>query len=188
MTMDKFLHSNDKFTKAFLDLGIDSWEKAINHVRQIPYGRNANRLDFELVVVENKGTCSSKHALLKTLADYNKIPNVELIIGIYKMTESNTKIGKILSQNQLQYIPEAHCYLKINGIQSDNTSPNASFETIKDDLLEEISIQPKQVGDFKIDYHQNFIKNWLFQTNSNHNFEYIWNIREKCIAHLSNQK
>ncbi len=184
--MDKLLNSNDSITKALSHLGINSWEKAINYVRQIPYGRNTNRIDFLLVLLENKGTCSSKHALLKTIANQNKIPNVELIIGIYKMTEANTKIGTTLSDNRLQYIPEAHCYLKVNSVRLDCTTLNATFETIKNDLLEEISIAPDQVGGFKIDYHQNFIKDWLKQTNSNHNFEYIWDVREKCIASLSN--
>ena len=57
-----------------------NWEKTINFVKQIPYGRNSNREDFSLVISENKGTCSSKHAYLKDFANRNNIPNVQLIV------------------------------------------------------------------------------------------------------------
>ncbi len=162
-----------------------NWEETVNLVKQIPYGRNANRLDFSLVISENKGTCSSKHAFLKDFADKNNIPNVELIIGIYKMTESNTNIGKILSENNIDYIPEAHCYLRVNNQRIDVTSKEADFEKIKNDLLEEQVIQPFQVCDYKVAYHKDYLKKWIAANSLNHNFEEIWRIREKCIESLS---
>ena len=94
-----------------------TFEETINLVRRIPYGRNANRDDFSLVISENKGTCSSKHAYLKQFANDNNVPNVRLFIGLYKMTEQNTNISNILSLNNLEYLPEAHCYLKIEALQ-----------------------------------------------------------------------
>jgi hypothetical protein len=162
-----------------------NWQETLNFVKQIPYGRNANREDFSLVISENKGTCSSKHAYLKDFASKNNIPNIQLIIGIYKMNETNTNIGKILSDNTIDYIPEAHCYLKIDGKTVDVTSKDADFEKIKADLLEEIEIEPYQVADFKVNYHQKFIKNWINESNSAFSFEKIWEIREKCIQKLS---
>ncbi|GEJ35305.1 conserved hypothetical protein [Flavobacterium psychrophilum] len=162
-----------------------NWQETINFVKQIPYGRNANREDFSLVISENKGTCSSKHAYLKDFASKNNIPNVQLIIGIYKMNEANTNIGKILSNNTIDYIPEAHCYLKIDGKTVDVTSKDADFEKIKSDLLQEIEIEPYQVANFKVKYHQEFIKNWLTESNTAFSFEKIWEIREKCIQKLS---
>ena len=161
-----------------------NWQETINFVKQIPYGRNANREDFSLIISENKGTCSSKHAYLKDFADRNNIPNVQLIIGMYKMKESNTNIGKILSENNIEYIPEAHCYLKIDGKTIDVTSESADFDKIKADLLEEIQIESSQVSDFKVNYHQNYIKNWLKETNSEFTFDEIWKIREDCIEKL----
>ena len=162
-----------------------TWEETVNFVKQIPYGRNANRFDFSLVISENKGTCSSKHAFLKDYADKNNIPNVELIIGMYKMTESNTKIGKILSENNIDYIPEAHCYLKVNNERMDVTSKEADFKKIKNDLLEEQVIQPFQVSDYKVEYHKEYLRKWIVGTSLNHNFEEIWRIREQCIEQLS---
>jgi hypothetical protein len=158
-----------------------NWQETLNFVKQIPYGRNSNREDFSLVISENKGTCSSKHAYLKDFANINNIPNVQLIIGTYKMKESNTNIGTILSDNNLEYIPEAHCYLKIDGKTIDVSSQESDFDKIKVDLLVEIEIEPYQVADFKI----NYIKKWLNETNSKFTFDEIWKIREKCIEQLS---
>lgn len=162
-----------------------NFDALLEKVKHIPYGRNSNRTDFSLVLSENKGTCSSKHALLKDFADKNNISNVDLIIGIYKMNENNTKIGSILSEHGIEYIPEAHCYLKINGKVVDATNPFSNFNNIKDSLLEEITIEPNQVGDFKVDYHKKFLKEWIFKNNINFSFEEIWEIREQCINNLS---
>jgi hypothetical protein len=181
----KVFSSSDSFTQHIQNLGINSWEDLLIYVKNIPYGRNANREDFSLVLKENKGTCSSKHAFLKEVADQNKIPNIKLIIGIYKMNEINTKIGTILSDNSIDFIPEAHCYLKIDENRIDCTTPKSDFVKIEKDILEEIEIEPYQVGKFKIEYHQNFIKNWLLNLNSTTNFEQLWAIREQCIAFLS---
>ena len=162
-----------------------NWIETLNFVRHIPYGRNSNRKDFMLVISENRGTCSSKHAYLKDFALKNNIPNVKLLVGIYKMNEQNTKIGKILSDNKLSFIPEAHCYLKIDNEIIDVTSKDADIDKIKADLVQEIEIEPYQVSDFKVNYHQNYIKNWITETNSKFTFDEIWEIREKCIELLS---
>lgn len=164
--------------KAFNDL--------LNKVKHIPYGRNANRFDFSLVISENKGTCSSKHAFLKEYADTHNIPNVKLYIGIFKMNEGNTsKIAPLLSENKISFIPEAHCYLKINEVPLDVTTSESFYDKIENDILEEIEIEPFQVSEYKVDYHKAFLKKWLLESNQSMTFEEIWNIREKCIQQLA---
>ena len=163
-----------------------NFETLIEKVKNIPYGRNANRYDFSLVLSENKGTCSSKHAFLKDFADNNRIQNVKLYIGIFKMNEANTpKLGNLLSNNNIEYIPEAHCYLKINQVPVDVTTVDSFYDKIKQDIVEEIEITPNQVSDFKVEYHKAFLKKWITETNQNNNFEEIWEIREQCISKLS---
>ena len=135
---------------------------------------------------ENKGTCSSKHAFLKDFADKNEIENVKLYIGIFKMNEVNTqKLGDLLTKNNIKYIPEAHCYLKINQIPVDVTTSDSFYDKIKHDIIEEIEIIPNQVSDFKVEYHKAFLKKWIKETNQNNTFEEIWRIREQCISKLS---
>ena len=162
------------------------FDELIEKVKHIPYGRNTNRYDFSLVLSENKGTCSSKHAFLKDFADKNNIGNVKLYIGVFKMNETNTpKLCNILSKSNIAYIPEAHCYLKINGIPVDVTTTDSFYEKIRNEIIEEIEINPNQVSDFKVQYHQEFLKKWIIESDQKNTFEEIWKIRERCILKLS---
>ncbi|MGB1018788.1 MAG: hypothetical protein ACPGVH_06945, partial [Chitinophagales bacterium] len=74
--MDYILTSEDEITKLVKSNGICSWDELTEYIRNLPYGRNENRTDLGLVLSEKKGTCSSKHALLKSIADSNNISNV----------------------------------------------------------------------------------------------------------------
>lgn len=184
--MSHSLNAEDTITKLIKAKGIATWTELIAYIQNIPYGRNANRTDLSLVIIENKGTCSSKHALLKEIANRNEIPNIRLIIGLYKMNQQNTpKIGTVLLENNLDFIPEAHCYLKTENHYLDITSKESQFEKLKNVILEEIEIEPSQVNDFKIAYHQAFIKKWIIENNISFTFEELWEIREKCIFNLS---
>ena len=165
---------------------MEVFKNLIEKVKQTPYGRNSNRHDFSLVISENKGTCSSKHAFLQDFANTNNIPNIKLYIGIFKMNEKNTsKISPLLSENQIKFIPEAHCYLKIDGIPLDVTTSESFYDKIKGDILEEIEIEPYQVSEYKVNYHKDFLKKWIIETNQTKNFEQIWTIRESCIQKLA---
>ncbi len=180
------LTSDDQLTQLVKHNGVETWNALTEFVRTLPYGRNSNRKDFSLVLSERKGTCSSKHALLKRIADLNHIPDIDLFIGIYKMTELNTpKIGNELSKNSMAYIPEAHCYLKINGIPTDFTSQQSDFKKIENDIIQEQRIEPDQVTDYKVEYHKAFLNRWLKDTKANMTFDEIWRIREQCINNLT---
>lgn len=163
------------------------FKELVKKVKLLPYGRNSNRFDFSLVLSEKKGTCSSKHAYLKDYALKNNIEGVKLFIGIYKMNAKNTNIGSILRDNNLDYIPEAHCYLSVENQYIDVTHKNSSIENLRADILEEIEIEPFQVIEFKIKYHQEFIKKWIHANAINFTFEQLWSIREQCIGKLANQ-
>lgn len=184
--MNKRLTAKDELTTCINNNGIHTWAELIAFVKSLPYSRNANRTDLQLVITEKKGSCSSKHALLKKVADLNKIPNIQLILGMYKMDNNNTpKIGNVLLENSINYLPEAHCYLKINGKRSDVTTFQSDFEKLEKDIIQELEIEPEQVAQFKVDYHQNFLKNWISENDQNISFDALWKIREQCIANLA---
>lgn len=177
--------ANDKLTKLVLSRAIKNWNELIELTKQLPYGRNANRSDFSLVLKENKGTCSSKHSFLKKVADLNNFNNVKLILGIYKMNHINTPgIGNIIVNNNLKYIPEAHCYLKLNNKRIDITHTNSNIDSLAADIIEEIEIEPEQVSTFKVDYHKNYLQKWIKQEGVKIKFDEIWAIREACIKKL----
>lgn len=90
-----------------------------------------------------------------------------------------------LTENSIEFIPEAHCYLKINGKRTDLTSEQSELKKIEKDIIEEREIEPKQVAEYKIDYHKKFMKSWLKERKLEFKFEHIWQIREKCIENLT---
>lgn len=186
MRTDYKLESKDKLTEIAKSNGIASWNELTELIKNLPYGRNKNRTDLGLVLSEKKGTCSSKHALLKSIADLNSVPNINLIIGIYRMTESNTpRIGTELTDNSFEFIPEAHCYLKINGNRMDFTTKKSEFKKIEEDIIQEKEIKPEQVAEFKVEYHKDYLKKWILENNIEGNFDDIWRIREQCISNLT---
>lgn len=183
---DVRLTNEDELTKLVHSYNIDTWDKLLNSIRKLPYGRNRNREDFGLVVTEQQGTCSSKHALLKKMADLNGIENVKLIIGMYKMNHINTpKIGSLLMDRGLTFVPEAHCYLKIDNRRIDITAVDSEIGELMDDVLVEKEIEAEQVTEFKVLYHKDYLKTWLKQQNLKITFEALWELREQCIERLS---
>ncbi len=177
--------STDNLTTLVKEKGINNWSDLIEFVRKLPFGRNLNREDFSLVLKENKGTCSSKHSFLKKIADLNEFDNVKLILGMYRMNHLNTpKIGNTILKSGLDYIPEAHCYLKLNNHRIDITNSNSDIENLIRDIIEEIEIEPEQVNTFKVDYHKEYLQKWINENQIKMDFERIWEIREQCIKKL----
>lgn len=177
--------SDDDLTNIIKAKSIKNWSELIDFTKKLAYGRNKNREDFSLVITENKGTCSSKHSFLKKVADLNYFKNVKLILGMYKMNHLNTpKIGNTILENGLENIPEAHCYLMLNNKRVDITNNNSDIEKLMDDILEEIEIEPEQVNQYKVNYHQKYLQNWIIENNIQLDFDTIWKIREECIKKL----
>ncbi|WP_299122758.1 hypothetical protein [uncultured Winogradskyella sp.] len=168
-----------------LEFGVTNFMDVCNLVKELPYGRNSDRSDFASVIKEQKGTCSTKHAFLKQLTVENSIEYISLCLGIYKMNASNTKgIGSVLSKHRLIYIPEAHTYLKYKEQIFDFTSTNAS-NRFYDSILYEEDIEAKQIGSYKVNLHQQFLKSWIKENDILYSFKEVWNIREQCILALS---
>lgn len=183
------LKADDICTHSAREKGLHTWNNLVNYVQQLPYGRNATRTNFELVLTEGRGTCSTKHALLKQIADANGITDVKLIMGVYKMDEENSPaIGNVLSNAQIQYVPEAHCYLKINGRRLDIMSPASDIDQLMPYMIEETEIIPEQTGTFKVEYHRTFMQQWVKNHLPDRDFEEVWAIREQCITAMTSKQ
>jgi hypothetical protein len=110
----------------FLSLGIDTFHQACRQVHELPYGYNADRDDFMSLFKENRGTCTTKHAVIATLAVELKLPIVKNI-GIYAMTEAIvTGTDPILDKYGLPYVPMIHCFLTDGDHRVDLTEGNAN--------------------------------------------------------------
>ena len=110
----------------FLSLGIDTFHDACRYVHELPYGYNSDRDDLMILFQEKMGSCTTKHAVIATLAVESGLP-VEKNIGIYAMTEAIvTGTGRILDTYQLPYVPMVHCFLGYGQYRVDLTDGNAN--------------------------------------------------------------
>ncbi|HKA55651.1 MAG TPA: hypothetical protein VKJ47_18520 [Candidatus Binatia bacterium] len=176
-----------QITAELMTRGITAFRAAGRYLHHLPYSRNSDRSDFRLVLPEGRGTCSTKHALLAELAREQNLP-VVLTLGIYEMHERNTPgVGLVLDRYGLPYIPEAHCYLRYAGTRIDVTRSGAEPAEPIDRFLYEEAIVPAQIGDYKLQLHQRFLRSWLANTGGvgGRSFTEAWKIREECIAALA---
>lgn len=178
-------NSNKKLTKLAESKGISNWDDLVQYVRKLPYRRNSARSDFGLVLTEEMGTCSSKHALLKSIADENDFGNIQLMLCVYEMSSENTpNIGNVLEEANLGVIPEVHCFLLDHGMPLDCTFESSNFDQIDQGIIQEMVIEPKEIIEFKPNLHIDVIKKWIKEKQIPYSYEAVWDFREKCIKNI----
>jgi hypothetical protein len=174
-------------SKVFIGAGVVDYRAAARFISRLPYGRNTIVDDPLVVMREKRGTCSTKHALLRRLAAEQSV-DVALVLGIYEMHGRNTPgVAPILKKYGLAALPEAHCYLRFREYRVDVTREIQARpqESIRQ-LLHEEDITPEQIGDYKTRLHRQFLRRWIAETGtaSGRDLDDVWRIREECIAAL----
>jgi hypothetical protein len=165
-------------------LGFDSFEHLAEHVRKLPFGRTSNAQDPLTVLSQGRGTCSAKHQLLAAVEQDCGHSEVQLTVGIYEMTEENTPgVGTVLNAASLTSIPEAHCYLSIEGERFDNTGLSAGTSPPFAALLAEYTVSPMNLSQVKVELHQQTIA--ALASDHGISKEAAWAMREACIAALA---
>ena len=119
----EIIHSGE-ISEKFLELGIKSFKEACYYVHNEKYGYNSNYDDKMIFFKENMGTCTTKHAIIASLAKELNIPLYKSI-GIYKFTEDiSTGTDIILEKYNIPYIPMVHCFLVYKDHRFDLTEGN----------------------------------------------------------------
>lgn len=166
--------------------GFTRFDELAEHVRSLPYGRPKS-LEPLAVLSEQCGTCSSKHQLLAQVAQESGQPQVQLTIGIYEMSERNTPgVADVLAAAQMSFIPEAHCYLTVEGERLDFTGICAGASSPFESLLCELCVAPARLQQTKVLLHKEFLNQWSYA--HRRSSEELWRVREACIAALSANK
>lgn len=183
---DAELAARGPHSDALRAAGAHTYREVARRVHALPYGRNADRADFRLVLPEGRGTCSTKHALLAAVAAEQGLA-VTLTVGIYDLSEANTPgVGPVLARHGLASLPEAHCYLRHAGRRVDVTrsgveagEPIAAFHA-------EWAIAPDQIGAHKVALHRRYLEAWLAsRPELGLTPQALWEIREACIRALA---
>ncbi|SJL84730.1 hypothetical protein [Vibrio palustris] len=182
--LDFELPENGPLTKDVRILGFDHFLSLAEYVRQLPYGRPSDSGDFLSVLNELRGTCSFKHRLLAAVAHECEHMEVELVVGLYAMSEQNTPgVGVVLDRAGFASIPEAHCYLRLGNQRHDFTGVSAGSSSPFDALLSEHVMYPEHLTEEKKSLHQEAIRKWA--SHNDQSFEDAWALREACIQALA---
>jgi len=187
MTYNFKINSDKEISQLFLKNNCSDFHSASEFIRNLPYRRNLNKDNLATVFTDNCGTCSTKHAVLQKLAEENYQTDFKLILGIFKMNGNNTpQIKSVLETYNIDYIPEAHNYLKFKNEVLDFTKKNSSENDFINNLLEETEIQSHQINQFKIEFHKNYLEKWLDENPKiPYTLDELWKIRELCIQAMS---
>jgi hypothetical protein len=159
---DSSISDNGLISREFLKLNIHTFLEAAYYVHKMPYGYNLDRDDLLILFKEKKGTCTTKHAVIGTLAVELKLP-IYKTIGIYAMTETIVSgTEKLLRSYKLPFIPMVHCYLAYDGVRVDLTEgndngKNCSIET----FLHTQKVQPNISGKNEYLLYRNVLKELL---------------------------
>jgi thiol-disulfide isomerase/thioredoxin len=177
-----------EISNEFLGRGISTFQAACQFIASLPYGRNLDKTDLKTIFSDHCGTCSTKHALLKTLAQENELEGITLVLGIFKMNAQNTPaIAETLKKYNLEFLPEAHTYLKFDNEIMDFTKSTSSASDFEKNLLLEVAITPNQISNYKVAFHKAFLKQWILENPAvEYDLDALWRIREQCIQDLSN--
>lgn len=164
--------------------GFDRFLALAEHVRQLPYGRPSCAEDILAVLNEEQGTCSSKHCLLAAVAQECGHSEVELVVGLYAMSDQNTPgVEAVLESAGLVSIPEAHCYLRLGDRRYDFTGLSSGISSPFDALLSEHRVPPAELPDVKARLHQDAVREWAMSHALP--FADAWALREACIQALA---
>jgi hypothetical protein len=163
--------------------GITTFAQLVLHVSTIPYGRTTSNSPLA-TLVENRGTCSSKHRLLAEVAQEFQHFEVTLVVGIYEMSEDNAPgVGVVLDAARLDSIPEAHCYLKVDDSRFDFTGLPVGLKSPFQSLVSETVVSPVQLIEDKKRLHIEILRTWA--NGHDLSIDDAWIIREACIAALA---
>ena len=173
-------------SELFLSQGLTDLRSVLRWVQALRYERISNARDVSLVVQEQRGTCSSKHAVVALLANEQGWHDVKLVGIIYKMTEENTPgVGVVLKQRGISYVIEAHTMLRFKGLPVDITGISTGSRRALDDMLEEREMTVSELLSEKVLWHKAKWQRWLESHPNGYTFEENWLIREACIDALS---
>jgi hypothetical protein len=129
----------------FTNMGIKTFWEACVYVHALPYGYNSTTDDILILFKEGYGSCTTKHAVIATLAEELSIP-VHKMIGIYSMNEEVvTGTNLILDKYHLPYLPMIHCFLVYDSYQVDLTEGNNNG---KNHSIEEFLFTEKVIPNF----------------------------------------
>jgi len=147
----------------------------------LPYGRPAGS-EPEALLIEGRGTCSSKHALFVSVCREAGVP-ARLLVGFFLMTGANVPgVEAALAEAGLEGIWEAHCVASLPDGVLDITGLPSGASAIE--LQDVIELAPEAIA-AKAELHRSALGRWAARSETRRSVADLWSIRERCIAALA---
>jgi hypothetical protein len=182
------IQADGRISQICLKRGLKYLKDVIDHLRKLPNGPTSDKRDLAMVLIEGKGSCSVKHALLAQLAIENSVSDIKLALCTYNVSPRiHPETAPVLERYGLPSLPETRCFIKYQGGIYNLCGRQCA---IYPDIVSEIEIAPMQTGTFKNRYHRHYIKNWLQieKLNRQWSTDDIWKIREECMEAIEDQE
>ncbi len=175
-----------------LKLGLKTFRDVCEHLLHLPYRRPSSQSygtsagkTSAAVLIERCGTCSSKHGVLKALANEQGQADVELVLCLFQMTARNTPgIAKAMDAGPLFIIPELHTYIRWGDELIDVTKPGLHISDLRSAVEKEKTISLKELAQKK-EIHRKWMSDWLRSESPGVLLGQAWQQREACIAALA---
>jgi hypothetical protein len=184
---NKAIIKSGEISNQFLSIGIKAFMDACDYVHNLPYGYNSDRDDLMILFKEKMGSCTTKHAVIATLAAELDLP-INKSIGIYPMTETIvTGTDSILNKYDLPYIPMIHCFLKYRDHRVDLTEGNQNGKNQPIEiLLFTAKVQPNISAKDEYILYRQALKERILRRDElkGVDIKRILHAREEGLAHL----
>lgn len=165
--------------QAFRALGADDLLEAARLVHALPYARSSSP---EAALIEQRGTCSGKHALLAALATEADVAVDLLEVQTSWTVDGYPEAAAVLRAADLREVPELHVLLARDGVGVDLTFPPESGRAPMPVLG-----PPRRIRRSDLDGKPARHRALLGAYAQAHDLdpEHLWTAREACIAALS---
>lgn len=171
-------------SKQFLSKNVRTFRRAIEYVYKLQYAPPSEPFNFHLVLKEERGTCSTRHALLVALAKELGLP-INLGLAIYNLTPQRfPELKDILQKFNIPYIPESHNFMVYNNIFLDITFPGDCKILLPSEVNQEEKILPEQIINYKIEVHKKYLEKWYKENDFNFSMEEFNEAHRQCVTKL----
>ena len=169
------------FCRAYLAEGQATFHDAAEWTKCRPYGYNDDKENPLVLFTEGRGTCTTKHGAIASLAGELGLDVVKSL-GIYPMDGVLvTGIQSLLDECGMDFVPATHCFLRSGPYRVDLTEGNCNGKnhTI-DSYLHIRDISPFATAEEEKAIYSDFLRGYLCSRGETE----ICEVLDRCIDRM----
>lgn len=165
----------------FLELGIEKFSELCKYVCELPMVELSNPSDFQLTLIEKRGTAASKHGFLAEILDVYGHREENLMIGIYLLSaELEPDLAAILDELGVKSIPSVQVYFRDEQGRVSFLHPAYSIQKLERFIIREQRCEPQQLVEWRPAIHRDFVTRWTKRQGISASVEAILKAAASC--------